>query len=40
MNAGIFDKTFKPINVLISQMKSEAKQWSLASMGRLSLPGT
>ena len=36
-NARIFDKVSKPINVLIDHIKAEAKQWSLASLGRLSL---
>jgi hypothetical protein len=38
-NARVFDRCSKPINILIEQIKAEAKLWSLASKGRLNLPG-
>ena len=34
-NKRIFEKTIKPLNLLIEQLKSEAKLWSVASSGRL-----
>jgi hypothetical protein len=34
----VFEKVSKPVNVLTDQIKDEAKQWSLASAGCLSLP--
>ena len=34
-NRRVFDKIVKPINVLIEHIKNEAKQWNLASAGRL-----
>jgi hypothetical protein len=39
-NARVFERNFKPINILIDQIKADAKQWSFASMGWLSFPGT
>ena len=36
-NSRVFDKVFKPTNVLIEHIKNEAKQWALASAGRLVL---
>jgi hypothetical protein len=38
-NTRVFDRCSKPINILIEQIKAEAKLWSLASKGRLNLPG-
>ena len=36
-NRRVFDKIIKPTNVLIEHIKNEAKQWALASAGRLNL---
>ena len=36
-NRRVFDKILKPTNVLIEHIKNEAKQWNLASAGRLGL---
>jgi hypothetical protein len=34
-NASVFDKKFNPMNVLIQQIKTEAKQWSFSSKGAI-----
>jgi hypothetical protein len=36
-NSRIFEKVFKPINILVENIKAEAKQWALASAGRFVL---
>jgi hypothetical protein len=38
-NTRVFDRCSKPINILIEQIKAEAKLWLLASKGHLNLPG-
>jgi hypothetical protein len=36
-NSRIFEKVFKTINILVENIKGEAKQWELASAGRFVL---
>ena len=36
-NGRVFDKNFKPTNTIIEQIKQEARQWVIASAGRLTL---
>ena len=36
-NSRVFDKTSKPMNTIIKLIQNEAKQWALASAGRLTL---
>jgi hypothetical protein len=38
-NNRVFEKEFKPINILLENMKTEAKQWAMASAGRFDLEG-
>ena len=36
-NNRVFEKNFKPVNILFDQIRNEARQWVLASKGRFSL---
>jgi hypothetical protein len=37
INSRVFEKKFKPTNILLENTKAEAKQWAMASAGRFIL---
>jgi hypothetical protein len=37
-NDRAFDKEFKPINILMENMKSEAKRWEMATLKGVVIP--